>query len=90
MAAVVAQDQADDEALVVVGRPILSRGAALRGMDLVEPTYRLVAALLELACQALADLPRARLDLAPVSFGWISNRSAKRPSSPRKAAESDA
>ena len=67
VATVVAEDQADDESLVVVSRCIVRRGAAFGPVRFVEPAGGLVATLLELARQPLADLPRTRLDLAPVA-----------------------
>src|SRR5450432_2011420 len=67
VATVVAEDQADDESLVVVSRCIVRRGAAFGPVRFVEPAGGLVATLLELARQSLADLPRASLDLAPVA-----------------------
>ena len=79
VAAVVGEDEADDEALVVVARRgfvgrrrlarreargRLGRAAAVRH---VHPAARLVAQVLELARQPFADLARAALDLAPVA-----------------------
>src|SRR5450755_2574022 len=64
---VVRQHQPDDEAFVVIGGSASKGGAFARSTRLVQPASRLVAALFELPRQALANLTRAALDLAPVA-----------------------